>query len=123
MKKTLKCMMLLFGFVAVMSFSSCQKDEDLLIGKWKLEEKSYKSLTKGFMLSDWDYISFKEDGMATMIDMKDPYSFAVAYEWIDEETIFIYCDNFKVISLTRNELILKEIDHRNNRQYVYSRAD
>ena len=116
-------MMLLFGFVAVMSFSSCQKDEDLLIGKWKLEEKSYKSLTKGFMLSDWDYISFKEDGMATMIYMKDPCSFAVAYEWIDEETIFIYCDNFKVISLTRNELILKEIDHHNNRQYVYSRAD
>ena len=116
-------MMLLFGFVAVMSFSSCQKDEDLLIGKWKLEEKSHKSLTKGFMLSDWDYISFKEDGMATMIDMKDPYSFAVAYELIDEETIFIYCENFKVINLSRNELVLKEIDYDDGDTYVYSRAD
>lgn len=115
-------MMLLFGFVAVMSFSSCQKDEDLLIGKWKLENVS-KSLTKGFGLNDWDYISFKEDGMATMIDMKDSYSFAVAYEWIDEETIFIYCENYKVISLTRNELILKEIDYDDSDTYVYSRAD
>ena len=123
MKKTLKCMMLLFGFVAVMSFSSCQKDEDLLIGKWKLEEKSYKSLTKGFGLNDWDYISFKEDGIVAMIDVKDSYSITVPYEWINEETIFIYCENFKVISLSRNELILKEIDYDNGNSYVYSRAD
>ena len=119
-------MMLLFGFVAVMSFSSCQKDEDLLIGKWKLENVSKSLATKGFGLDDYDYIHFMENGSvyledASFIEYDDSWS--VAYGWIDDETINIYCEKYRVQNLTRNELILKEIDYDDGDTYVYSRAD
>lgn len=117
-------MMMLFGFVAVMSFTSCQKDEDLLIGKWKLENVSKSLATKGFTLDDYDYIHFMENGS---VYLEETYpgeydnSWSVAYGWVDEETISIYCEKYRVQNLSRNELILKEVD--DDETYVYSRAD
>ena len=136
MKRTLKCMMMLFGLIAVMSFTSCQKDEDLIVGKWectKVEkecethiiyheyngetwEEECACMENLWVVSEGLIWSFDADGTVLRFLATETWS-------INEDVLNISDESYVIEELTSSEMILFRKKYcRESGDYFWLRA-
>lgn len=115
----------LFTFVLLLLLFSCSNSQDKLIRKWKATEINLAgNLLKGEMI-EGVYITFKEDGTYESNILGEDEGDSKGSWKMGDNSIARKATNgkewnFKVLSLTSNELIISYEDHGMKRQFSFN---
>ena len=119
MKKSLKAMVVFLGVMILMSLNSCQKDEDLIVGKWectKIEKEceSHVYYNSGTGDHEWVcdimYGTFSPMGCIWSFDADGTVDIGLTAFWnINEDVLTIDSHSIKSKSFTIEELTSSEM--------------